>query len=136
MLKMSRFWAVVLVTVLALYVAVLELAAEFILIPADALYSYWYSPAPIVVGVVAAAVIGALVRHVGVLVVPFVAVGIQVSLDAAGYVRPWHEITPTINPGWPITIAVGLSVAVGLLSGAMLVSMQRAGRTASEQVQG
>jgi hypothetical protein len=103
---------------LAFYVALLELGAEFVIRPPQAVYDFWHSPGPILIGVCAAVALGAVVRHFAVLAVAAIPIAIQASLDAVGFVRPWHEIAPTVNPGWPMTATVALALSLGLLVGA------------------
>jgi hypothetical protein len=110
---------------LAFYIAVLELGAEYVIRPPQAIYDFWHGPAPIMVGVCAAAALSAAVRHFAVLAVAVIPIAIQASLDAVGYVRPWHEIAPTINPGWPLTATVAFALSLGLLVGAASDAAQR-----------
>ena len=111
---------------LALYVALLGLGAEFVVRPPQVVYDLWYSPGPLLIGVCAAVALGVVVRHVAVLAVAVIPIVLQASLDAAGYLRPWHEIAPPINPGWPMTATVALALSVGLLAGAVRDATQRA----------
>lgn len=110
---------------LAFYVALLELAAEFVVRPSQAVYDFWYGPGPILICVCAAVAFGVVVRHFAVLAVAVIPIATQASFDAVGFVRPWHEVAPTINPGWPMTATVGLALSLGLLAGAARDATQR-----------
>jgi hypothetical protein len=113
-----RPWSLVLVSATVLCVAALELAAEFIMTPPPSMYSYWYSTTPIFVGMAMVAVSAGVVRHPAFAALAFLPVAIKGVLDAGGYRRPWHEVAPVLNPGWPVAFAVGAAVALGLLLGA------------------
>ena len=117
---MPRAFAVVVVAVFVVYVAALELAAEFVLTPPDAAHDVWYGPTPIFVGLGIAALIGVFVRHAAVAAAAFVPVAVQGALDAASYERPWHEVAPLLNPGWPLSVSIMAAVLFGLLAGRAL----------------
>jgi hypothetical protein len=110
---------------LAFYVALLELGAEFVIRPPQAVYDFWHGPGPILIGVCAAVGLGVVARQFAVLAVAVIPIAVQASLDAVGFVRPWHEISPTINPGWPMTATVALALSLGLLVGAARDATQR-----------
>jgi hypothetical protein len=110
---------------LAFYVALLELGAEFVIRPPQAVYDVWHGPGPILIGVCVAVALGVVARHFAVLAVAVIPIAVQASLDAVGFVRPWHEILPTINPGWPMTATMALALSVGLLVGAARDATQR-----------
>jgi hypothetical protein len=110
---------------LAFYVAMLELGAEFVIRPPQAVYDFWRGPAALLIGACGAVALGAVVRHFAVLAVAVIPIAIQASLDAVGFVRPWHEIAPTINPGVPLTATVALALSVGILAGVARDATQR-----------
>jgi hypothetical protein len=116
---------VVLALGVAFYVGLLELGAEFVIRPPQAVYDFWHGPGPILIGVCAAVALGVIARHFAVLAVAVIPIGVQTSLDAVGFVRPWHEVLPTINPGWPMTATVALALSIGLLVGATRDATQR-----------
>lgn len=117
---MPRALVVAVVALFVVYVAALELAAEFVLTPPRAAHDLWYSPVPIFIGLAIAALVGVLVRHPAVAVVAFAPVAIQAGLNAANYGQPWHEVAPTLNPGWPLTLVILAAVVFGLLAGRAL----------------
>jgi hypothetical protein len=116
---------------LAFYVALLELGAEFVLVPPESVHDFWYGPGPLLIGACASVALGVLARHLAVLALALIPIAVQSSLDAVGFVRPWHEVSPTINPGWPLTLLIALTLSLGLVAGTVRDARRRAFASAS-----